>query len=257
MAGILPPAMPLGLTFAILLAVGATLAVASLIALRASGARPAVGRRLAGPPEIKVGQLFESEPLPARPVRVVGRIRCRDPLEMGAGERLVAYHRDVEVRIGGTWRSIERLRESRSFDLWDHDGSLSVDPSLAAEPLIVIPKVWRGDPSELEEPHASAAARLAERHGPVTEARAITRSINVTDRLRMLVRAADDGAGRPRLEPPNGGYLVTNLELDEAMRLLGGRHRRLVVAAIIGVAASVVLLAVGGIGVLLSAILAA
>jgi hypothetical protein len=247
--------VPLGFAFAVMVGIGVALAIASLLVLRAAGAQPAVARRLAGPPEVKVGQLLGPGP-PARPVRVVGRIRCREPLEMGGGERLVAFHRDVEVRIGGDWRSIERLRESRSFDLWDHDGSVTVDPSLAAEPLIVIPKVWRGDPSQLEEPHASAVARLSERHGPATEARAITRGINVTDRLRILARAGRDEADRPRLEPPDGGFLVTNLELDDAMRLLGGPNRRLVTGGIIGIAISIGLLAVGGIGAFLSAMLA-
>lgn len=248
--------MSVGSAFAILFAVGVVLAFMSLLALRGAGARPGLARRLAGPREVKVGQLLGGDPLPGRPVRVVGRIRCRDPLEMGAGERLVAFHRDVEVRIGGRWRSIERLRETRSFDLWDHDGSLTVDPSLTAEPLIVIPKAWHGDPAELEEPHASAMQRLAERHGPATEARAITRSINVVDRLLLLARAERDESGRPRLEPPDGGFLVTNLELDDAMRLLGGRNRRLVTAAILGLAVSVALLAVGGVGTFLAAILA-
>lgn len=247
--------MPLGLAFAILVVVGAVLAVASLLVLRASGAHPALARRLAGPAEVKVGQLLGAGALPARPVRVVGRIRCREPLEMGGGERLVAFHRDVEIRIGDTWRSLERLRETRSFDLWDHDGSLVLDPSMAAEPLVVIPKVWRGHPSELEEPHASAAARLVERHGPATEARAITRGLNVTDRLRLIARPRRDDAGRPRLEPPDGGYIVTNLELDDAMRLLGGRNRRHVAGAIIGLGISIALLAIGGIGAVLSAIL--
>jgi hypothetical protein len=175
---------------------------------------------------------------------------------MGGGERLVAFHRDVEVRIGGSWRSIERLRETRSFDLWDHDGSTTVDPAFAAEPLIVIPKVWRGDPSALEEPHASAVARLAERHGPATEARATTRTINVTDRIRLLARASREGSDRLRLEPPDGGYLVTNLELDDAMRLLGGRNRRLVSGAIIGLGIAGVLVALGGAIAALSALLA-
>jgi len=249
--------MPLGIGFAALVVAGVALAVASLLVLRSAGAQPVVARRLAGPAEVKVGHLLGAEAPPGRPVRVVGRIRCQDPLEMGGGERLVAFHRDVQVLIGGTWRSIERLRETRSFDLWDHDGSLTVDPSLAAEPLIVLPKVWRGDPSELEEPHASAVARLAERQGPATEARAVTRGINVTDRLLLLARASRDDSGRARLEPPDGGYLITNLDLDDAMRLLGGRNRRRVSGAIIGLAISMALLAIGGIGAFLSAMLAA
>ncbi len=247
--------MPLGIGFALLVAAGVVLALACLLVLRTAGASPALARRLAGPREIKVGELLGDGPLPSRPVRVTGRIRCQDPLEMGGGERLVACHRDVEVRIAGTWRSIERLRETRSFDLWDHDGSLRVDPSAAAEPLVVIPKVWRGDPAELEEPHASTVARLVERHGPATEARAITRGINITDRLRLLARATHDDANRPRLEPPEGGYLVTNLELDDAMRLLGGRNRRLVSGAIAGLGIAIALIAIGGVGAFLSAML--
>ncbi len=248
--------MPIGFAFTVLVVAGVLLAVLSLLALRSAGAQATVGRRLAGPSEVKVGGLLGQEPLPERPVRVSGRIRCRDPLEMGGGERLVAFHRDVEVLIGGTWRSIERLRETRSFDLWDHGGSLSVDPAQAAEPLVVIPKVWRGSASELEEPHASAVARLTERHGLAVEARAITRGINVTDRLLLLGRARRDDAGRVGLEPPDGGYLITNLELDEAMRLLGGRNRRLLTAGVVGLGVSIALLAVGGVGAFVSALLA-
>lgn len=248
--------MPIGFAFALMVVAGIVLAVAALVVLRGAGARPAVARRLAGPAEWKVGRLLADEPLPDRPVRVAGRIRCREPLEMGGGERLVAFHRDVEVLAGGTWRSIERLRETRSFDLWDHDGSVPLDPAAAAEPLVVIPKVWRGSPGELEEPHASAVARLAERHGPATEARAIERSLNVTDRLLVLARPVRDDGGRTRLEAPEGGYLITNLALDDAMRLLGGPRRRLVSAAIIGLGIAIALLAIGGIGAFLSAMLA-
>ena len=247
--------MPAGTAFLVLVAAGLLIAAGSLLALRTAGARLATARRLAGPPEVKVGSLLGDAPLPERAVRIAGRIRCRDPLEMGGGERLVAFHRDVEVRVGGRWRSLERLRETRSFDLWDHDGSLVVDPASAAEPLVVIPEVWRGDPAELEEPHRSAAERLAERHGQTSEARAITRTVNVTDRVLLLARARREESGRVRLEPPAGGYLVTNLELSDAMRLLGGRHRRLVAASVVGLGISIALIAFGGIGALLSAVL--
>jgi hypothetical protein len=248
--------MPIGAVFAVLVVAGVLLAILSLLALRWAGAQATIARRLAGPQEMKVGRLLGDEAMPERPVRIMGRIRCRDPLEMGGGERLVAFHRDVEVLIGETWRSIERLRETRSFDLWDHNGSVPVDPARAAEPLIVIPKVWRGSPSQLEEPHASAVARLAERHGPAVAARAITRSLNVTDRLLLVGRPRRESGGRVALEPPDGGYLVTNLELNDAMRLLGGRNRRLLTAGIVGLAVSVAMLAVGGIGAFVSAMLA-
>lgn len=212
---------------------GVLLAAASLITMRAIGARPGIGRRLAGPPEVRVGSLVRGA-LPERAVRVVGRIRCADPLVTAEGDRLVVFHRDVEVRQGGRWRSLERVRETRSFELWDHDGSVTIDPARSAEPLIVIPGVWQGDPGELEEPHASAARRLAERHGPIELARSVTRAINVTDRLSVVARVRADADGRVSLEPPSGGYLITNLPLPDAMRLLGGTHRRLVGDAVIG-----------------------
>lgn len=245
----------MGLPFAIVLAAGVLVMIWSWVAVRAAGAHPGKARRLAGPREVKVGRVAGGVTTRPRPVRVAGRIRCRDPLDMGDGERLVAFHRDVEARIGGAWRSVERLRETRSFDLWDHDGSLVIDPAGAAEPLIVIPSVWRGEPSDLEEPHRSAVARLSERHGAATEARAVTRTINVTDRLLVTARAQVGEAGRVRLEPPDGGYLITNLALDDAMRLLGGTNRRLASGGVIGVAVGTVLVGVGGIGSLLAAVL--
>lgn len=247
---------PIGIGFAALAVVGIVVAAVSALVLRSSGASPGVARRLAGPAEVPVGRLLDDAALPDRPVRVAGRIRCREPLVSGDGERLVAFHRDVEVRIGGTWRGVERMRETRSFDLWDHDGSLAIDLAGAAEPLITIPQVWRGGPEELEEPHTSAVARLAERHGPATEARAITRTINVTDRLLVLARPLADPPGPVRLAPPDGGYLVTNLALPDAMRLLGGPNRRAAAGAVVGAWAGMGLAVVGAIGALVSLLVA-
>ena len=244
------------LVFSLLALAGAVLAAASVLTLRHVEARPTVGRRLAGPPEVKVGALLGEDDLPSRAVRISGRIRCREPLDAGGGERLVCFHRDVEVRAGGRWRSVERMRETRSFELWDHDGSVRLDPAQAAEPLITIPQVWRGTPEALEDPHASAAARLGERHGAATAARAVTRTINVTDRLLILARPARGEDGRVRLEPPAGGYLVTNLALDDAMRVLGGRNRRAAAAGVIGVAVAAALMAVGVVGTVLSVLVA-
>jgi len=246
--------MWLGPVLASFVVLGAVVAIGSFAAIRRSGARPDLARRLAGPPEMKVGELLDAENAPTRPVRVAGRIRCREPLQLPDGERLVAFHRDLEVRIGNAWRPLERLRETRSFELWDHDGSATVDPSRAAEPLITIPKVWRGSVAELEEPHASAAARLADREGHITGARATTRTLNVTDRLLILARPTVD-AGRVELQPPEGGYLITNLALDDAMRLLGGRGRRAAAVGVIGIAVGISLVAIGVVGLLLAAVL--
>lgn len=249
--------MPATLVLAALAVIGFTMIGLSLLALRASGARPAIARRLAGPAEHKVGRLLDddADAVPRRPVRLVGRIRCREPLDAGDGERLVAFHRDVEVLVGGRWRSVERMRETRSFELWDHDGSLTVDPAAAAEPLVTIPHAWQGSPDELEEPHASAAARLAERFGPPVAARAVTRTLNVTDRLLVLAQPVRDADGTVHLEPPEGGYLISNLALDDAMRVLGGRHRRAAAAGVVGLGLGIALVAIGGVGALVAALI--
>ena len=239
--------MSLAASLAFVALAGGVVALLSWLLLGRTGAMPGLGRRLAGPPEVKVGRLLDPGDLPQRPVRVSGRIRCREPLVADDDERLVCFHRDVEVQAGGRWHTIERLRETRSFDLWDHDGSLPLDPALAAEPIVSIPKIWRGEASELEEPHASGARRLAERHGTVTAARSTVRTIAITDRLLVLARPVRYEDGRVRLEPPEGGFVITNLALPDAMRLLGGRRRRLAAASIVGLGVGTAVAACAGV----------
>ena len=247
--------MPLAPVLLAVAALGLALVVGATLALRAAGADLRTARRLAGPREVPVGRILDPEfAFPTRAVRVSGRIRCRDPLRAPDDERLVAFHRDVEVLAADGWRSIERLRETRSFELWDHDGSLAIDPAAAAEPLITIPAVWEGAVEALEEPHASSATRLAQRSGPLRGARATTRTINVTDRLLVLAIAERDEARRVRLVPPPGGYLITTLALDDAMRLLGGGRRGALVGATLALGIGALLAMVGFVGAAVAAL---
>ncbi len=219
---------------------GAALVATGWVMVRASGARPGMARRLAGAREIKVGRLLDVGPdagLPRRPVRVVGRIRCGDPIVTAEDDRLVAFHRDIEVQLpGGRWRLIERLRESRSFELWDHDGSLTVDPADAHEPLVVLPHVWEGPPEALGEVYAAAVARITAELGRPTAARAITHRLSVVERLMVLAEVRRTAEAGTALAPPPGGYVITSLELDEAMRVLGGRRPRLLLAGMASLA---------------------
>ena len=239
------PALLVGLGVA---ALGTVLLVAGVVALRGTGASFAMGRRLAGAREVKVGELLDAIELPARPVRVKGRVRCADPIVTAEDDRLVAFHRDVEVELpGGAWQTIERLRETRAFDLWDHDGSLHVDPARAAEPLVGIPHVWRGNPDELDEAFAPAVERLTAEHGTPTAARATTRMVSVVDHLLVLAAATRDPAGNVRLVAPPGGYVISALELDAALRILGGRRHRLLAGAALVTAAGALLVAIGAV----------
>src|SRR3989304_1187037 len=92
---------------------GAALAAAGRVLLRASGARPGLARRVGGARGVGGGRRPDPGPgdaLPRRPVRVVGRIRCGDPIVTAEDDRLVAFHRDVEGQLPrGARRPVERL----------------------------------------------------------------------------------------------------------------------------------------------------
>jgi hypothetical protein len=241
--------MPAAVAIAVLIAAIVLLA-GGLLALRVSGAQTGIARRLAGAREWRVGDLAAADELPRRAVRVGGRIRCPDPIVTDRDERLVALHRDVQVQPpGGSWRSIERIRETRGFELWDHDGSLAIDPSEAAEPLVSIPHVWRGTTAALQDrSHLAALARLGKADDDEWPAQSVTRTISVVERLLVLATAERGPDGGVRLRPPEGGYLVSTLELDDAMRLLGGRRRRLLLSGagmiLLGLVASLVAVAI-------------
>jgi hypothetical protein len=196
-----------------------------------------------------VGKLHDinvTRGLPSRPVRVVGRVRCGDPIVTPQGDRLVAFHRDVEIELPGSrWQSIERLRETRSFELWDHDGWLTVDPAEAAEPLVVIPHVWEGSATELDSSFQPAVSRLARGNATSHRARSVTRMVSVVDRLLVLAEVRGIEEGRTELVPPSGGYVISSLDLDAAMRILGGGRPVLLLAGMAGLAVGAALAAAG------------
>ena len=236
-----------GLTLPLLgLALSASLVGGGYLLARSSGAQLAMGRRLAGARQHRVGDLEELRPLPERPVRVSGRIRCPDPIVTARDDRLVALHRDVDVQLAdGSWRTIERLRVTRGFELWDHDGSASLDPASAAEPLVTLPHVWRGAVEELEDPgHVAAIDRLRAEGRPPVAARSVTRMISVVEHLLVLCQVHGAEGESVTLAPPPGGFVISTLELPDAMRLLGGpgRSRLLAGSALIVIG----ILAAGG-----------
>jgi hypothetical protein len=85
--------------------------------------------------------------------------------------------------------------------------------------------------------------------------------VSVVERLLVLasVQRGPSMSGEPgepneqvRLIPPAGGYLISGMELDNAMRLLGGQRRRLLLtgyglllAALLTGAAGAVALLIG------------
>lgn len=197
--------------------------------IRSSGARTGIGRRLAAARTMtlaELNQLAAANALPAHPIRIEGRVRCANPIDTPEGDRLAVLHRDVEVALAaGRWRTIEHLRDARSVDLWERASSVRLDLASVAEPLITIPHVWDGRPDELPVTYQPAIERLANEFGPPTAARATTREITLVDQLTVLAIARRDAAGELELAPPDGGFVVSAVDLDVAMRLLAGPRR--------------------------------
>jgi hypothetical protein len=109
--------------------------------------------------------------------------------------------------------------------------------------MVVLPHVWNGPVEDLDESYQGALARVAAEEGSPTRARATTRMVSVVDRLLLLARVTRDAEGDVTLAPPAGGYILSSLDLDDAMRLLGGPRPRLMLAGTVMVAASVALMA--------------
>ena len=107
---------------------------------------------------------------------------------------------------------------------------------------MTLPHVWSGAPQDLDASYEAALSRVAAEDGAPQLARSITRMISVVDRLLVLAEVQRDREGAARLVPPSGGYILSALELDDAMRLLGGRRPRLLLAGSAAVAVSVLLL---------------
>ena len=238
--------MPIPIWIAI---AGVAAAAIGLAVIRVSGAESRLARRLAGAREVRVGDLLGADTLPDRPVRVAGRIRCPQPIVTDRDDRLVALHRDLQVRPpGSAWRTIERIRETRGFELWDHHGSVPLDPELSAEPLVVIPHVWRGTTADLTaDVHRAAVARLGG-DGADWPARSITRMLSVVEHLLVLAAVERLPDGSIGLVPPPGGFVISALELDAAMRLLAGPRRRLMLGGYALVVIGAALLLAGLVG---------
>jgi len=238
---------------------GALGAVAGVALIRASGANTGAGRRLAGARGMTLRDLqglAERDELPRAAVRVEGRVRCANPIVTATGERLALLHRDVELRSpDGRWRTIERVRDTRAVDLWERSASVRLDLAEMAEPLIAIPHVWEGAVTELGGSLQPAVERVRAEHGTPELARATTRQVLLVDQLIVLAVPARGDAAELRLDPPPGGFLVTNADLDVAMRLLAGPHRTPMVAGYAVAVAGIVTLVAGAASAIVALIL--
>lgn len=249
--------MPAVVILLLIAAVGGLLGLAGSALVRVIGADWRTARRLAGARSMTIADANRGagsrEPA-GRPVRVAGRVRCVDPIVLPGGERLALLHRDIDVRLAsGRWQPIERIRESRPIDLWERGTAIGVDPAQVAEPVVAIPQVWQGSPADLPADLQPAVEQVARSAGPIVEARSVTRTILLVDELLVLGHPGIGPGGDPAMLPPDGGLIVSNLALDDAMRILGGRHRRLLTLGLGTAAIGATLAVIGLVGAAIAA----
>ena len=208
------------------LLLGLVLLGSGWLLLRSFGPGLRIGQLLSAAPDVSIGEAVEmARRGEGSYVRVSGRIDAAEPFADEHHRPLVLRRERVEVREGERWRTLRTERRHVPFALRDRQGEIEVDAAALDEGLVVIPRESEG-----------RAGEVADRfEPPVDPALAVRFRI---DQLSAVEHAWATGVpslasdGRARIGPGLGRPLVlTTLEIDEAMRVLGrGRRQRALLA---------------------------
>jgi hypothetical protein len=248
-----PAVTPLVLLVASLIAIGA-----GVITLRSFGPRYRIGRLLATTKGVTVAEAAAiARDGPPRYVRVEGRIDASGEFEDAEHRPLVFRRTRLEAREGTGWVAFEDSREAVPFGIREGLDTINVDGEALGPGLIVVPRESIGVAGDL-----AGSERSPEGLPPETPVRALIEQVSSVEHAVALgVPVAGDpnsGEGATILTAGLGRPLVlTTLEPDEAMRILGGgttRPRVVVACFATGAALLAVGLAWAGLGVLMNAV---
>ena len=212
----------------LLVAAGVLAAVGGVAVLQTFGSRYRVGRLLATTPLVDLAEAL-SIAADGRPryVRIDGRIDAEDEFEDINHRPLVFRRTRLEAHRPGRWVTFEDSRETVPFEIRDGALTIAIDADAINSGLVVVPRESVG-----------AAADLADRAPsdmlPETTVRATVEQLSSVDHATALgVPIAGKAPGdRPRLTAGLGRPLIlTNLEPDEAMRVLAQGSTRPRIAA--------------------------
>ena len=233
----------------ILLVLGVAALVAGGIAMRLLGSRVRIGRILAATPIVSVAQAREAALSGrARYVGVRGRIDAETEFEDAAHRPLVFRRTRMEAQRPGGWRAFDDQRELVRFEVHEGLDAIGVDGERLDRGLVVVPRESIGVASDLGE---RAPAELP----PATPVRMVVEQLSSVDHALVLGVPVSDGAGGATLTAGLGRPLVlTNLERQEAIRLLGGGRRRVALLAGGLLGGGAILLAAAGVAALIEAV---
>ncbi len=218
----------IGLLFII---VGVGLGVAGWLLLRRSGSGWRIGRLLAAAPERSLDQAraIAADGEPAY-VRLHGRVDSDEEFPGEDGNPIVFRRRRLQQRVGRSgWQTFDDERLAVPFDLSARGQHVAIDVDALGDGLVVVPLSSDGIAADLVD--AAATAALPDLP-PETPVRLRIEQVSSVDHAHAAGVPRLSADGNVVLGPGLGRPLVlTNLDVDVAMRVLASDQRRELLAA--------------------------
>jgi hypothetical protein len=198
--------------------------VAGILVVRSFGEAGRIGRILAGTRAVPIATAVSLADTTDPPyLRVDGRIDAEDEFEDDAHRPLVLRLSRIEVQRDGRWQTVDTRREAVPFAVRAGPDSIAIASEVLDEGLAVLPRVALGVVADLA---GRAPLALPAGLSPDAPARYTIRQVSSVEHAAVLGVPRQDTDGSVRLGPGRGRPLIlTTLETDEAMRLLGGGRR--------------------------------
>ena len=198
-----------------LVLVGGLVLAAGWLLMRRLGPGGRIGRILAVTPVVPVAEARELAGRGSqRYVGVLGRIDAEEPFEDDAHRPLVLRRTRLELQRGSRWEAFQDERQVVPFEISEGLDTIAVDGAALDHGLVVVQRESVGTAADI-------ADRVPEGTSPATPARLRIEQLSAVDHALVLGVPVLDGERGPVLRAGLGRPLVaTNLERDEAIRLL-------------------------------------
>jgi hypothetical protein len=235
----------------VLILTGVLLGVAGWLLLRRPGSGWRIGRLLAAAPQ---KTLAEARAIAtagdAAYIRVHGRIDSDEEFPGDRGLPVVFRRRQLQHRSGRSgWQTFDDERLAVPFGLSERGERIDIDVDALGDGLVTVPRVSEGSASELPEDAGSAPLPDLP---PDTAVRLRIEQVTTVDHATAAGVPRLDPDGRLALGPGLSRPLVLSiLDPDEAMRVLGSDRRRSLQAASGLLAAAAIVIFLGLLALLL------
>jgi hypothetical protein len=230
----------------LLLVLGLLLGTLGFALLRSSGRGWRLGRLLAAAPLRSIDDAVAvAERGEERYVRLHGRIDSDEEFPGDDGKPIVFRRRRLQRRVAHLlvregWQTFDDERTAVPFSLTERGSRVALEVEALGDGLVVVPRLSTGVAAELT---ATLDGRPLPDMPPDAPVRLRVEQVSTTDHGTAcgVVRRAP--SGETLLAPGLGRPLIlTTLDVDEAMRILGSEQRaRLVLAAGLLIATPIVL----------------